>query len=615
MLLVVIWGGVEGDDVADAILQGENLQEIITGAISWCEWISSADRTSNNRHVYDCNNSLNDKNINTKEGVLSVVSASAPCVSEKRGISLWRPFPVHELPEPFRSFIQLTAAARQCDSAAVALPLLSSLAAVIGNTRVICIWEDWYAPSIIWSAVICPSGAVKTPAFRAALDAINRLSQKAMERFTNENQLYEEAEVWYQAKLKDWHYSKPNNRGEPPRKPDKPLLRRYIVEDITLQALVQRLAENPRGLLLARDELSGWIRSFDQFTATTGADVARYLEMYRAGPLSVDRVGTGNIWVPRAALSICGTIQDEVATRVFSGEHQANGLLARFILARPPEPQRTWNPHRTAASVTEEVASRFAALNDLCLAPDNEKPHALGLSVEAGDLYGSWFNALNEMRRDTEPGPFRAALAKIEELPARLGLILALGRVDNPSAVEVVDGNTMQRALAITDWSIWEIERVLAMFSETQEQRADRELIDWISRHVEGVTARDLVRALRRYKGQGGTDRAKADLLRLVTNKQLVVEERPMGPKGGRTNSIFHVVLCNERNPADTADADTTSGHVFHKSYNINQNNDLEKIQEKRHGEVVSAVSAVSAFAQAETLESMQCEEDEEWMG
>jgi hypothetical protein len=38
-----------------------------------------------------------------------------------------------------------------------------------------------------------------------------------------------------------------------------------MVGDVTMEALTERLQVNPRGLLERRDELAGWLKSFDQY--------------------------------------------------------------------------------------------------------------------------------------------------------------------------------------------------------------------------------------------------------------------------------------------------------------------------------------------------------------
>gem|GEM_PF-6900791 len=483
------------------------------------------------------------------------IESSPPRIpSRNMPVQPWKPFPVSDLPEPFSSFVLSTARARQCDPAAVALPLLSCLAGVIGNARTVRIWADWYAPAILWTALICRSGAVKSPAFRASREPLDRMERKERARYDEERQRFEVEKVQHEARAQDWKRLPFLKRGEPPLKPEAPVMRRFVMEDVTLQALARVLVDAPRGVTLARDELSGWIRSFDQFTGATGADVARWLEIYRAGSLSVDRVGSGYLFVPRAAVSICGTIQDEVVVNVFSGEHQANGMLSRFLLANPPEPKRQWCSSRTASDVTDIVADRFAALDCLDLPADDELPRALGLSGDAEALYGPWFNTLNERRRDTEPGPFRSAIAKAEELPGRLGLILSLGRSENPASVDSIDGDTMPRAIALANWFINEVERVLSVFTETDDQRDARTLVEWVRDRGE-VTARDVARGIRRYSGRGGSERAEVDLKHRVAAGDLVATERPCGPQGGRPTTGYRTP-----HPVDTAETPFSPG-------------------------------------------------------
>ncbi len=64
--------------------------------------------------------------------------------------------------------------------------------------------------------------------------------------------------------------------------------------DTTLEGLVPILLQNPRGVLLTRDELVGWIGSFDKYSkGSASADVAHWLSLYNAESITVDRK-TGN---------------------------------------------------------------------------------------------------------------------------------------------------------------------------------------------------------------------------------------------------------------------------------------------------------------------------------
>ena len=454
--------------------------------------------------------------------------------------ALWVRFPISSLPDPFAEYVTDAAHARQCDPASVALPLLAVLAGAVGTARTLRVGSDWYAPSVLWTAVAAPSGAVKTPAFRAAMEPAEEIDRRDREAWRHEHAAFENELELFEVELSDWRRKKKGERGDPPKRPAEAPLPRIVVEDATLQALGRVLVENPRGVLLARDELSGWVRSFDQFTGAAGADLARWLEVHRAGPLRVDRVGSGHLYVPRAAVSICGTIQTDILPRVFGAEHQATGLLARFLLAAPPERVRQWQAVRCAKAPNVTVlVERIAALRRLDVPEEGDAPRALTLTAEAADRYGEWFDEHEARRQDTEPGAWRSAIAKLEETPGRLALILALGRSDDPAIVEAVDDDTMRRALELTDWFRVEGERIYAILSETAESRADRELVEWVAVHPNGATARDVSRNLRRYRdGGGGAKMAAADLDRLVADRLLTATER----KGSRGPSA--TVYC-----------------------------------------------------------------------
>ena len=65
-----------------------------------------------------------------------------------------------------------------------------------------------------------------------------------------------------------------NAASDPPEKPDPPQAERFIVSDTTVEALAPILLANPRGLLLARDELAGWIGSFDRYAGIASSILA-----------------------------------------------------------------------------------------------------------------------------------------------------------------------------------------------------------------------------------------------------------------------------------------------------------------------------------------------------
>jgi len=155
----------------------------------------------------------------------------------------WQPFPVNALPTTIANYITAAARSIACDVAFVAVPMLSCLAAAIGNTRWLRLKAGWDVPAVLWTATIAPSGSAKSPGLAAALRPVEQFKRDSRAQHSGEHSP------------------------------------RYMVLDTTIEALATLLAGNPRGLLLAVDELAGWFGSFDQYSGRGGGDVAKWLDI------------------------------------------------------------------------------------------------------------------------------------------------------------------------------------------------------------------------------------------------------------------------------------------------------------------------------------------------
>ena len=89
------------------------------------------------------------------------------------------PFPVEVLPEPVRAYVVAQADAVDTCDAAVALPVLSTLASAIGGSRSIRLKKGWQEPAVIWTALVSRGEADPAPAIDAAVAPLLELQQKA----------------------------------------------------------------------------------------------------------------------------------------------------------------------------------------------------------------------------------------------------------------------------------------------------------------------------------------------------------------------------------------------------------------------------------------------------
>ena len=469
-----------------------------------------------------------------------------PDDSEPSGAPLvepYEPFPVDALPEPLRRFVVEGAEALQCDHAHLALPLLTVVAAAIGNTRRLRLKRDWLVPPILWAVVVAESGGAKTPALRLVLRPVRERQREALERYEEAKRKYEAAVLRYEKDLAEWRRSKDTMMG-PPEKPEPPKAERFIVSDTTLEALAPLLLENPRGLLLASDELSAWIGSFDRYVNTKGGDLGRWLGIHAGECVIVDRkTEPRTIFVPSPCLSICGGIQPSTLTRLMATSYRDCGLAARILWAYPPKRRKRWteadiNPATQAA--VARLIDRLYTLQPTTDERGNISPVILDLTPEAKELWANYYNAHADEWIDLS-GELASAWAKLEEAAVRLALVIHCTRLATRDATtDAVDAVSMQSGITLATWFKREARRVHALFTETDEEADQRRLIEWIEARGGAATVRDLTHGLRRFRNQPGA--AEAALTGLVKAGLGHWESPPSNQKGGRPTRVFRLV-------------------------------------------------------------------------
>jgi hypothetical protein len=434
---------------------------------------------------------------------------------------VYHPFPTESLPDPIRGFVAAGAKAIGCDASFLALPLLTAIAASIGNTRRLELKRGWYAPAILWTAVVGESGTAKTPAFKLVMHAVRERQRKALKRHKEEMKRFlVEYEMWERDYLK-WKGAK-GDVGEPPEKPEPPAAERFIVSDTTVEALAPILLTNLRGLLLARDELAGWIGSFDRYAGKnkTGADAPQWLSTFNAENIIVDRkTGTQKtIFVPHAAVCVTGGIQPGILQRALSPEHRESGLAARLLLAYPPRKAKRWTDAGIEANAEDELVELFERLYER-LQPEfsdgEPRPALVRLTPEAKTAWVSYYNAHAAEQVDLT-GDMAAAWSKLEEYAARLALIIhyvrwAAGDVANERMLDVT---SMRAGIELANWFKNEARRIYLILDESDTQRDQRRLVEWIERRGGTVAIREVQAGCRWLRAPGAAEAALEELVK-----------------------------------------------------------------------------------------------------
>ncbi len=463
----------------------------------------------------------------------------------------YKPFPVEVLPDPLRRYVRESAAALGCDPSYVALPVLAVAASAIGNARSIRLKASWFEPCVVWAGIVGESGTLKSPAYHRAVSPLFRRQKQLLQQWKDEHLKYLEDLADYKAKKK----SGEEDLGDPP---EEPLQRRVVVSDVTIEKLAEVLEDNPRGILVARDELAGWLMSFSRYKGKSGgSDLPNWLEMHRAGTVVVDRK-TGErrtLFVQRAAASVTGGIQPGVLARVMTADFLDAGLAARLVMSYPPRQPKRWTEDDIDQATEDEYDNLLDKL--LALEPDVDGPHILRLTPQARTLWVRFYEEWAREQVGTD-GELAAALSKLEGYAARLALIhhvvthVALDTDD----LRAVGTKRIAVGVTLCRWFANEARRIYLTFGETREERETRRLIELVQDRGGRVTARDI----RRARGLRDTGEAREALDALVKAGFGRWEESKPSTKGGRSTTFFVLQLTfdetDETAPDDGPDDD-----------------------------------------------------------
>ncbi|MCL2118081.1 MAG: DUF3987 domain-containing protein, partial [Planctomycetaceae bacterium] len=286
-----------------------------------------------------------------KHLVDQMIAESLPEAVVEEGLE-WEPFPVDLLPDTMARLCREAAKAKNIEAAYVATFAISAVASVLGSAYKVRLKKDWIEPAIIWTCLVTESGSGKSPGLDSALKPLLHLQNESDKRYKEHYKGYAGEMEQYQLAYEDWKKDRRRLPGLlPPAKPEPPQHDTYLVDDATMEAVADILEKNPFGVMLLRDELAGWFRSFDCYRASGGGkDLAAWLSIHGGRPLRINRkTGKQFIHSSNPAVSIGGGVQPEVLKRIVKDNEDFfdSGLTARILFAMPPDLPSYWCEEET----------------------------------------------------------------------------------------------------------------------------------------------------------------------------------------------------------------------------------------------------------------------------
>lgn len=471
------------------------------------------------------------------------------------------PFDYDYLPGGLRPFVRDISERMQCPPDFAAVGAFVMMATIIGRKVGIrpMRHNDWLVICNLWGAVVGNSGVMKSPTLSASLSPIKRLQQWAFEEFNNKM-----ADYGAQEELAKLQKTVAKSEAKKKLAKDKaadvvamlkaevgeepPVLKRFMTNNASYEALGELLMENPNGLLVESDEIIGLLKQLD----AGGQEVARSFYLTAADgdkSYTFDRIMRGKgLHIPALCLNIIGGIQPgvlaEYVRQATGGGAGADGLLQRFALMVYPDISPTWKevdryPDSNARDAVNALAERL----------DNLRPESIGAETDqfegvpflhfddaAQSLFSKWRADLEIRLRSGEEHPSIVShLSKYRKLIPSLALINHLCDGGRGAVCKVA----LVRAIAFSEYLESHARRIYS-YATRPDIDAAKTLLKKLSmgKLATPFKARDIYRA--GWTGLETPAKAQAAIALLLEYRHLSEELIPSGHAGGRATSQFN---------------------------------------------------------------------------
>jgi putative DNA primase/helicase len=447
------------------------------------------------------------------------------------------------LPDSFRPLVADVAERMQVPMDYPAVVMVLCLAGAVNRRAVIqpkAVDTGWVIVPNLWGGIIAPPGFMKSPVIQAATRPLSKIQTEWRQEHEEALEDYARDKEEYELRRAAWkeQYKANTKKGKaapdrPEDEPEEPKLRRLIVNDATFEALHQTMSENPAGILVIRDELTGWWSQLDR--AGREGERAFSLQAWNGDTgYTVDRIGRGTIHVEACCMSMLGGIQPgrlrSYLVDALEDGPSNDGLIQRFQLLVWPDTPADWRyVDRAPDAVWEQQAERvFRKLVEL----DAENPARFRFASDAQELFIDW---LEELEAEIRGGELNSALishlSKYRKMMPALAVLFELAdwAAGNGSANTVSLRHT-QQAAAYCAYLESHARRVYSCIV-TPQLRAARELADKIKHRKLGTngffSCRDVY-----MKGWSGLDSPEA--VKLAA--EVLQDARWIRPVGGESS-------------------------------------------------------------------------------
>ena len=356
-------------------------------------------------------------------------------------------FPLEIFPKAIRDIIEALEEYENYNVDFTSASFLTVFAAAMGNTWSVRFMTGWVSRPIIYMVLVGSPSCGKTPPLQQAVAPLLKLDGEYDMIYCKEMETYRRWERM-SAKQREKH-SLPEEMKMPQRKC-------HVVVDSTVEALIGALRDNPRGVLIYKDEIDSLLSNFNRYN---GSDEGYFLSLFSGTPFKYSRKSNNeHIFLANPYCSIIGTTQPGRLGEQFGGKRMMNGFSSRFLKVYPEiDKMPSWNDTAMPDSVLEEWERIIRKVVAATPSTDQEgKATSIELlfSQEAKLRVIQWKDEVNNKAyAETDSDAVRALCGKLETYLVRFCLVIQIMHcICGESGMDKIEPGTAELAIRLTEY-------------------------------------------------------------------------------------------------------------------------------------------------------------------
>ena len=356
-------------------------------------------------------------------------------------------FPLEIFPKAIRDIIEALEEYENYNVDFTSASFLTVFAAAMGNTWSVRFMTGWVSRPIIYMVLVGSPSCGKTPPLQQAVAPLLKLDGEYDMIYCKEMETYRR---WERMSAKQ------RERHSLPEEMEMPQRKCHVVVDSTVEALIGALRDNPRGVLIYKDEIDSLLSNFNRYNSS---DEGYFLSLFSGTPFKYSRKSNNeHIFLANPYCSIIGSTQPGRLDEQFGGKRMMNGFSSRFLKVYPEiDKMPSWNDTAMPDGVLEEWERIIRRVITVTPSTDQEgKATSIELmfSQDAKLRIIQWKDAVNNKAyAETDSDAVRALCGKLETYLIRFCLVIQIMHgICGESGMDEIEPRTAELAIRLTEY-------------------------------------------------------------------------------------------------------------------------------------------------------------------